>query len=97
VRLLITLANMLRFCWLRNFPYGRLVIFMTLVAIALGLQALEAIKEAEAHWSKDLAISYGWPDRILHGSDAEGVLRRAPCPVLIAKEPNQTRISPILN
>jgi hypothetical protein len=38
VRLLITLANMLRFCWLRNFPYGRLVIFMTLVAIALGLQ-----------------------------------------------------------
>jgi hypothetical protein len=48
VRLLITLANMLRFCWLRNFPYGRLVIFMTLVAIALGLQALEAIKEAEA-------------------------------------------------
>src|ERR1700730_5529231 len=36
-------------------------------------------------------------DRILHGSDAEGVLRRAPCPVLIAKEPNQTRISPILN
>ena len=22
-------------------------------------------------------------------SDAEGVLRRAPCPVLIAKEPNQ--------
>jgi len=41
--------------------------------------------------------SYGWPDRILHGSDAEGVLRRAPCPVLIAKEPNQTRISPILN
>src|ERR1700730_14067717 len=48
VRLLITLANMLRFCWLRNFPYGRLVIFMTLVAIALGLQALEVIKEAEA-------------------------------------------------
>ena len=41
--------------------------------------------------------SYGWPDRILHGSDAEGVLRRAPCPVLIAKKPNQTRISPILN
>jgi hypothetical protein len=38
-----------------------------------------------------------WPDRILHGSDAEGVLRRAPYPVLIAKEPNQTRISPILN
>ena len=36
-------------------------------------------------------------DRILHGSDAEGVLRRVPCPVLIAKEPNQTRISPILN
>ena len=33
--------------------------------------------------------SYGWPDRILHGSDAEAVLRRAPCPVLIAKEPNQ--------
>ena len=48
MRLLITLANMLRFCWLRNFPNGRLVIFMTLVAIALGLQALEAIKEAEA-------------------------------------------------
>jgi hypothetical protein len=41
--------------------------------------------------------SYGWPDWILHGSDAEGVLRRAPCPVLIAKELNQTRISPILN
>ena len=41
--------------------------------------------------------SYSWLDRILHGSDAEGVLRRAPCPVLIAKEPNQTRISPILN
>ena len=39
LRLLITLANMLRFCWLRNFPYCRLVIFMTLVAIALGLQA----------------------------------------------------------
>ena len=41
--------------------------------------------------------SYSWLDRILHGSDAEGVLRRAPCPALIAKEPNQTRISPILN
>src|SRR5260221_10908626 len=41
--------------------------------------------------------SNGWPDRILHGYVAEGMLRRAPCPVLIAKEPNQTRISPILN
>ena len=41
--------------------------------------------------------SYSWLDQILHGSDPEGVLRRAPCPALIAKEPNQTRISPILN
>ena len=40
--------------------------------------------------------SYGWPDRILRGSDAEGVLPRPmSCPN--PKEPNQTRISPILN
>ncbi len=29
---------------------------------------------------------YGWFDRLIHGSDAEAVLRQAPCPVLIAKD-----------
>jgi nucleotide-binding universal stress UspA family protein len=28
---------------------------------------------------------YGWFDRLLYGSDAERVLRQAPCPVLIAR------------
>src|ERR1700740_63247 len=28
---------------------------------------------------------YGWFDRLVYGSDAERVLRQAPCPVLIAK------------
>ena len=60
----------------------------------------QIVREAENIGANLIVMSchsYGWPDRILHGSDAEGVLRRAPCPVLIAKEPNQTRISPILN
>jgi nucleotide-binding universal stress UspA family protein len=29
---------------------------------------------------------YGWFDRRLYGSDAERVLRQAPCPVLIARD-----------
>jgi nucleotide-binding universal stress UspA family protein len=29
---------------------------------------------------------YGWFDRLLYGSDAERVLRQAPCPVLIARD-----------
>jgi len=28
---------------------------------------------------------YGWFDRLIHGSDAEAVLRQPPCPVLIAR------------
>jgi nucleotide-binding universal stress UspA family protein len=30
--------------------------------------------------------SYGWFDRLVDGSDAERVLRQAPCPVLIARD-----------
>ena len=29
---------------------------------------------------------YGWFDRLIHGSDAEAVLRQAPCPVLMARD-----------
>ena len=29
---------------------------------------------------------YGWFDRLVYGSDAERVLRQAPCPVLIARD-----------
>jgi universal stress protein A len=29
---------------------------------------------------------YGWFDRLIHGSDAEAVLRQAPCPVLIGRD-----------
>ena len=29
---------------------------------------------------------YGWFDRLIHGSDAEAVLRQALCPVLIARD-----------
>jgi universal stress protein A len=29
---------------------------------------------------------YGWFDRLIHGSEAERVLRQAPCPVLIARD-----------
>jgi nucleotide-binding universal stress UspA family protein len=56
----------------------------------------QIVREAESI-SADLIVMsshcYSWLDRTLHGSDAERVLRRAPCPVLIAKERNQTRIS----
>jgi universal stress protein A len=56
----------------------------------------QIVREAENIGANLIVMSshsYGWLDRILHGSDAEAVLRHAPCPVLIAKEPNQTRIS----
>lgn len=49
----------------------------------------QIVQEAEnigAHLIVMSSHDYSWLDRILHGSDAEGVLRRAPCPVLIAKE-----------
>ncbi len=33
--------------------------------------------------------SYGWLDRIVHGSAAEMILHSTPCPVLVVKEPGQ--------
>jgi nucleotide-binding universal stress UspA family protein len=56
-------------------------------------QIVREAENIEANLIVMSSHSYNWLDRILHGSEAEGVLRRAPCPVLIAKEPNQTRIS----
>jgi universal stress protein A len=34
--------------------------------------------------------SYGWLDRVVHGSAAEMILHNAPCPVLVVKEPRKT-------
>jgi nucleotide-binding universal stress UspA family protein len=56
----------------------------------------QIVREAENIGANLIVMSshsYSWLDRILHGSDAEGVLRHAPCPVLIAKESNQRRVS----
>ncbi len=33
--------------------------------------------------------SYGWLDRIVHGSAAEMILHSTPCPVLVVKEPGK--------
>jgi universal stress protein A len=56
----------------------------------------QIVREAENIGANLIVMSshsYSWLDRILHGSDAEGVLRHAPCPVLIAKDPIRTRVS----
>jgi nucleotide-binding universal stress UspA family protein len=37
--------------------------------------------------------SYGWLDRIVHGSAAEMILHSTPCPVLIVKEPAKAQRS----
>jgi universal stress protein A len=56
----------------------------------------QIVREAESIGADLIVMSshcYSWLDRILHGSDAERVLRHAPCPVLIVKNENRTRIS----
>jgi len=56
----------------------------------------QIVREAENIGANLIVMSshsYSWLDRILHGSEAAGVLRHAPCPVLIAKEPKQTQKS----
>jgi nucleotide-binding universal stress UspA family protein len=35
--------------------------------------------------------SYGWLDRIVHGSAAEMILHSTPCPVLVVKEPGKVQ------
>ena len=37
--------------------------------------------------------SYGWLDRIVHGSAAEMILHSTPCPVLVVKEPAKASAS----
>jgi nucleotide-binding universal stress UspA family protein len=37
--------------------------------------------------------SYGWLDRIVHGSAAEMILHSTPCPVLVVKEPSKAQHS----
>ena len=37
--------------------------------------------------------SYGWLDRIVHGSAAEMILHSTPCPVLVVKEPGKAQRS----
>jgi universal stress protein A len=35
--------------------------------------------------------SYGWLDRMVHGSSAEMILHSTPCPLLVVKEPGKAR------
>ena len=37
--------------------------------------------------------SYGWVDRIVHGSAAEMILHSTPCPLLVVKEPGKAQSS----
>jgi nucleotide-binding universal stress UspA family protein len=39
--------------------------------------------------------SYGWLDRIVHGSAAEMILHSTPCPVLVVKEPAKASVPPM--
>jgi universal stress protein A len=37
--------------------------------------------------------SYGWLERVVHGSAAEMILHNTPCPLLVVKEPGKTHAS----
>ena len=58
-------------------------------AFRIGCPFEQILNEA-AELKADLIVMashcYDWFDRLIHGSDAEAVLRQAPCPVLIARD-----------
>lgn len=57
----------------------------------------QIVHEAESIGANIIVMSshsYGWFDRLLHGSAAEMILHTTPCPVLIIKEPAKAENSP---
>ena len=56
----------------------------------IGIAFEQIVSEAENIQASLIVMSshsYGWLDRIVHGSAAEMILHNTPCPVLIVKEP----------
>ena len=56
----------------------------------VGIPFRQIVLEAEDIAASLIVISshtYGWLERLIHGSAAELILRRTPCPVLFVKEP----------
>ena len=58
-------------------------------ALRIGSPFEQILKEASDIKASLMVMAshcYGWFDHLIHGSDAESVLRQAPCPVLIARD-----------
>jgi universal stress protein A len=58
-------------------------------AFRIGSPFEQIVNEAEDLKASLIVMAshcYGWFDHLIHGSNAESVLRQAPCPVLIAKD-----------
>ena len=56
----------------------------------IGIAFEQIVREAENIRASLIVMSshsYGWLDRIVHGSAAEMILHDTPCPVLVVKEP----------
>jgi nucleotide-binding universal stress UspA family protein len=56
----------------------------------IGIAFEQIVREAENIRASLIVMSshsYGWLDRLVHGSAAEMILHHTPCPVLIVKEP----------
>jgi nucleotide-binding universal stress UspA family protein len=55
----------------------------------IGIAFEQIVREAENIKASLIVMSshsYGWLDRIVHGSAAEMILHKTPCPVLVVKE-----------
>ena len=58
----------------------------------IGTPFEQIVREAENVKASLIVMSshsYGWLDRIVHGSAAEMILHSTPCPVLVVKEPGK--------
>ena len=60
----------------------------------IGTPFEQIVREAENVKASLIVMSshsYGWLDRIVHGSAAEMILHSTPCPVLVVKEPGKAQ------